>query len=143
MRGRMEVHTVDMRRSKRNHFRCYSRYQYGYHHLGCVSIRQRPMPTGSHSPSSTLTSGFPRRAVLESNFITANAKELVVVSQDTVPNEWHLRNTKAHQGHRTKLLPCRHLQAPDDDARIDGERNVHECGNTCVGHFSLRTSGRS
>lgn len=72
--------------------------------------------------------------------MTANAKELVfrkVSCRDTLTDQ-HLRKTQAHQGHCAELLPCRHLQTPDDYARIDGEGNVHEGGDTCIGCLSMR-----
>lgn len=45
---------------------------------------------------------------------------------------WWLRKAKAHQGHRTDLPPFRHLEAPDNNAWIDGEGDVCECRYTCV-----------
>ena len=82
---------------------------------------------------------------MESNLTTANANELVIpkLSCRDLSTERYLRKTKAHQGHCTELFPCRHLQAPDDNARIDGEGNVHECGETCVEYLSMRAIHKS
>ena len=43
-----------------------------------------PLSPENHSQSNVLTSGFPRRDVLESSLITAIAKELVTISQAVV-----------------------------------------------------------
>lgn len=133
------MQTVGKQHSGRNRFRYCSKCQCVYHYLRRVSVGQdSPQSIQRHLQSSMFTSGFPRRAVLEINLTTANAKELVIRKLNCrgPSSERHLRKTEAHQGHRTELLPCRHLQAPDDNARIDGEGNVHECGDACEGCLS-------
>lgn len=88
----------------------------------------------TNSQSNMLMVGLPRRAVLETNLTTANAKELSIrkLGCHDSPIRSYLRKTKTHQGHCTELLPRRHLQAPDDNARIDGKGNVRERRNTCA-----------